>query len=99
MTGPQPDRVHAEQVRQRARVGLIGLAAVVLLIGLASAILATVNREQPVTAAGAARPEVVANMAAPGAIPTPAAESEPLVELGVAPSTTGNAAAPATPRP
>ena len=32
MTGPQPDRVHAEQVRQRARVGLIGLAAVVLLV-------------------------------------------------------------------
>ena len=94
MTGPSADRAHAEQVRQRARVGLIGLAAVVLLIGLASAILATVNREQPVTAAGAARPEVVANMAAAGAIPTPSAESEPLVELGVAPST-GNLAAPA----
>ncbi|MGJ3629790.1 hypothetical protein AB5I41_28620 [Sphingomonas sp. MMS24-JH45] len=38
-------------MRQRARVGLVGLAAVVLLIGLASAILSAVNREQPVTAA------------------------------------------------
>ncbi|KQT33435.1 hypothetical protein ASG29_05140 [Sphingomonas sp. Leaf412] len=93
MTVLPPDRSHAEQVRQRARVGLVGLAAVVLLIGLASAILATVNREQPVTAAGAARPDVVANMAdAPVAS---VAGSEPLVEMGVAPAT-GNAAAPAT---
>ncbi|NJR79853.1 hypothetical protein [Sphingomonas corticis] len=91
MTAPSPDRSHAEQVRQRARVGLVGLAAVVLLIGLASAILATVNREQPVTAAGAARPETVANMADAPAMPS--AGSQPLVEMGVAPAT-GNVAAP-----
>ena len=71
---------------------MIGLAGVVLLIGLASAILSTVNREQPVSAIGAARPDVVANMMAPGTAPAPTPTSEPLAELGVAPATTTDTA-------
>lgn len=74
---------------------MIGLAGVVLLIGLASAIFATVNREQPVNAIGAARPDVVANMVAPGTMPTSPATSEPLAELGVTPSAANTATAPA----
>jgi hypothetical protein len=73
---------------QRLRVALTGLAAVVLLIGIAGAIFSAVDRDAPVEAAGAARPEVVANLT--GAPPSPAAEAavvdEPLAELGVAPS-------------
>lgn len=87
------DRAQADQARQRIRVGMIGLAAVVLLIGIASAIFSTVNREQPVTAAGAAKPEVVANMAAPGTVPSPSTTNEPLAELGVTPATSPDAAA------
>ena len=84
MKGSPSDRAAAEQSRQRLRVGTIGLAAVVLLIGLASAIFSTVSHEAPVAAVGAARPEVVANMA--GAAPAPSATNEPLAELGVTPS-------------
>lgn len=92
-TTPQQQTEH---LRQRVRVGMIGLAGVMLLIGLASAIFSTVNRDQPVRAAGAARPEVVANMV--DTAPTVAAGSEPLAEIGVTPST-GNTAAPASTRP
>jgi hypothetical protein len=95
---PPSDKAHAEQMRQRVRVGMIGLAAVVLMIGLASAIFSTVNREQPVAAAGAAKPEVVVNMAAPGPAPSASASNEPLAELGVTPSAPNTpAAAPAAP--
>lgn len=89
------EQSHSEQKRQRVRVGMIGLAAVVLLIGLASAIFASVNRDRPVTAAGAAKPEVIANMAAAD-LPTPLSSNEPLAELGVTPST-ANAALPVAP--
>lgn len=85
------------QTRQRIRVGMLGLAVVVLLIGVASVIFSAVDRERPVTAAGAARPDVVANMALPGAVPADAPTNEPLAELGVTPST-ANAAAPAAPQ-
>lgn len=73
---------------QRVRVGLIGLAAVLLLIGLASAVFSTLNRDRPVSAIGSARPDVVANMvdgnsSAPSDFPS----NSPLSELGIAPST------------
>ena len=75
---------------QRIKVGLIGLAAVVLLIGLASAIISSASRERPVAAAGAAQPDVVANMGVTNS--TDAADSaEPLAEMGVAPSGNGQA--------
>ena len=65
---------------------MLGLAAVVLLIGLASAIFSTVNRDQPVSAAGASNAQVVANMSVAGTAPVPDASNEPLAELGVTPS-------------
>ena len=80
------------QAMQRVRVGLIGLAAVVLLIALASAVMRSANRETPVTVAGAPRTEAVANMG----LLNQQEPGEPLAELGVTPST-GNtqASAPA----
>lgn len=80
---------------QRVRVALTGLAAVLVLIGLASAMFRYVSTEPPVTAVGAAKPEVVANIADGGVANE---SSEPLAELGIAPGTTatgdGNTAAP-----
>lgn len=71
------------QTMQRAKVGMIGLAAVLLLIGLAAAIFATVSRDRQVAAIGSARPDVVATMVSGN---TTDSAKEPLAELGVAPS-------------
>lgn len=79
------------QSMQRVKVGMLGLAAVILLIGLASAIMRTATREPPVGGAGAAKAEVVANITAANA--EAEAASEPLAELGVGPSTGNSAAA------
>lgn len=79
-----PNQSRAQAV-QRLKVGLIGLAAVLLLIGLASAVFNSVNRERPVSAIGGARPGMVAEIA--GNTTAPAAGNEPLAELGVAPPT------------
>lgn len=78
---------------QRAKVGLIGLAAVILLIGLASVIMRAVSRERPVAAAGASQANVVANMT----VSNLTENAEPLADLGVAASTANDviAAAPA----
>ena len=71
---------------------MIGLAAVLLLIGLAAAIFSTASKERPFVVAGGAHPETVANMAAGNnALPTSAPTTEPLVELGIAPSTATDA--------
>jgi hypothetical protein len=76
------------QTSQRVKVGMIGLAAVLLLIGLAAAIFSTASKERPLIVVGGAHPDVVANMAAGNqALPIEGATSEPLAELGVAPST------------
>ena len=75
------------QRSQRVKVGMIGLAAVLLLIGLAAAIFSNARRERPLIVVGGAHPDVVANMAAGNqALPVEGATSEPLAELGVAPS-------------
>lgn len=73
---------------QRVRVGLTGLATVLLLIGVASAIFSSARDEAPVVAEGAPKPEVVANMTE-GMIANSAAEpkDEPIAELGIAPRT------------
>lgn len=73
------------QAMQRLKVGLIGLAAVLLLIGLASAVFNAVNRERPVVGIGGAQSGRVAEMAN---TTEPAAANEPLAELGVAPPAT-----------
>ena len=77
----------SHQTMQRVKVGMIGLAAVILLIGLASAIFSTAKRERPSAVAGAPTTETVANLTITNgdALVDPA--NEPLAELGVAPST------------
>ena len=84
------------QAMQRIRVGMTGLAAVVLLIGVGSAIYTSASNEESVTAIGAPRPNVVADLTAAPTASTTAPKTEvPLAELGVSPST-ANTAAPAT---
>ena len=80
------------QAMQRVRVGLTGLAMVLVLIGLASAIFTSANRDQPVTAIGASNALVVANMADTGNIVVTTGKDEPIAELGVAPSTSSTEA-------
>lgn len=81
---PQRD---AGQTTQRVKVGMIGLAAVVLLIGLAAAIFATMNHDRDVAAIGSARPEVVSAIVSGNSADSGvSATKEPLAELGVAPS-------------
>ncbi len=75
---------------QRVKVGMTGLAVVMLLIGLASAIFSSASGDGPVTVAGGAKADLVANQVLSN---DAAADREPLAELGIAPSTTGNSAA------
>ncbi|MGJ3646931.1 hypothetical protein ACLB0R_00470 [Sphingomonas sp. GlSt437] len=89
------------QAMQRIKVGVTGLAAVLLLILLASAVLSWASKEKPVAVAGSAKPDVVANMTqANASTPADAPAKEPLAELGVAPSAApggaANSAAPAS---
>lgn len=88
------------QSMQRVTVGMTGLAVVLLLIGLASAIFTSASREPPVTAVGAAKPDVVANLTIGNSAVAEPPVKEPLAEIGVTPSTAteaSNTAAPATP--
>lgn len=88
-----------KQSMQRIRVGLTGLATVLLLIGVASAIFSSADREAPVVADGAPRPEVVANMT-DGLVTNGAAEKdEPIAELGIAPRTAESPVPNITPYP
>lgn len=82
MTATQRD-----QIGQRVKVGAIGLAVVVLLIIVAGAIMGAVSRDRPVSTAGGAKPETVANMASDNETEV----TEPLADMGVTPAT-GNAA-------
>ena len=79
----------SQQAMQRVRVGMTGLAMVLVLIGLASAIFSSANRDEPVSAVGAPNSAVVANMVVePVNLAGEKEKDEPLAELGVAPSTT-----------
>ncbi|MFL0412611.1 hypothetical protein ACH0CP_02145 [Sphingomonas sp. 179-I 2A4 NHS] len=80
------------QAMQRVKVGLVGLALVVLLIGLASAIFSAANREKPVAAPGAPQTGALTNLTVTN---TSDAANEPLAELGVAPSATDPSPSPA----
>jgi hypothetical protein len=71
---------------QRVRVGMTGLAMVLVLIGLASAIFTSASRDEAVTAIGASNAATVANMA-DGNLLIEASKEAPLADLGVAPST------------
>ncbi len=70
---------------QRVKVGMIGLAAVMLLIGVAGIVFNAASREPPVVAAGASKPDVVANLAVANGTARADVANEPLAELGVAP--------------
>jgi len=85
------------QTIQRVRVGLIGLATILLIIGLSATIFSVVNHESPVAAIGSPKADVVANLAITNTTnPHEAgATTEPLAELGVAP----NAAPSPSPTP
>lgn len=82
------------QTMQRVKVGVIGLASVLLLIGLAATIFGIVSREKPGTAIGAPKADVAANLtasapAAPNAAPT----ADQIAEIGVAPAASPTPAA------
>lgn len=70
---------------QRVRVGMTGLASVLLLIALANAVFSSASRA-PAEAVGASKAATVANLA-DTVIANATIASEPLAELGVAPST------------
>jgi hypothetical protein len=75
------------QTMQRVKVGMIGLAAVLLMIGVAATLFAIVSRERPLRAVGAPKVDVAANLAASNSTaPVDTATSEPLAEMGVAPA-------------
>ncbi|WP_010542852.1 hypothetical protein [Sphingomonas elodea] len=70
---------------QRIRVGMTGLAAVILLMALSFMIFSSANREAPVSAAGASNAAVVANLTGVDNAAADRTRDEPLAELGVAP--------------
>jgi cobalamin synthase len=74
------------QVMQRVKVGMIGLAAVILLIGLASAVFSAANRERAAEAAAVAKAEITSDTATANVVAPADAAKEPLAEMGVAPA-------------
>jgi cobalamin synthase len=73
---------------QRVRVGVTGLAAIILVVALATAIASSVRRSAAETAAESGRPAVVATINATDE------KTEPLAQLGVAPNAKDVNAAP-----
>lgn len=71
---------------QRVRVGMTGLATVLLVILLVSALFTSAHREQPVAAVGAPNANVVADIAESNS--ASGKPGGPLAQLGVEPSTT-----------
>ncbi|MBM7405829.1 MULTISPECIES: hypothetical protein [Sphingomonas] len=81
---------------QRVRVGMTGLAVVLILILLASALVSSARNDAPVVAVGAPNVETVANMTGTDkGVSTADAGREPLAELGIAPAATNSIAPPA----
>jgi type IV secretory pathway VirB10-like protein len=81
-------RAHREEL-QRVQIGLVGLAAVLLIVTLANLVVQKVRTEaiDATAAAEAIKPVQVSN--------SPAADNEPLADLGVTP--TADTAAPSVP--
>ncbi len=78
---------------QRVRVGITGLAAILLIVALATAIATGVRRSANATDAAAAVAPVGVNAS------NTIDKSEPLAQLGVTPPVEGKAPAPAAPAP
>jgi len=92
--------VETTQSMQRVKVGMTGLAFVLLLIGLASAIFSSASKEPQRAVVGAPSTEAVTSMTTVDTALEP--PKEPLAELGVTPSTEtepDNSATPAKPGP
>lgn len=70
------------QTAQRVKVGVVGLALVLMLIGLASLVFSAARGDRPLAAEGGGHAEVVANIADGNDAD---AANEPLADLGVAP--------------
>ncbi len=83
------------QRMQRLRVGVTGLAAILLIVLLATAIASSVRRSATETAPGVAPPPVVATVAPPNGAGTVDANAEPLAQLGAAPGGAPDAGIPA----
>jgi hypothetical protein len=93
----QRSQTESGQTMQRLKVGMTGLALVLVLIMLDSALSSTASTDKPVDVVGGPKAEVVANLSITNdsVAAGPAKGSEPLAELGVAPSAVdGNTAAP-----
>ena len=84
---PKPQAARTGQTVQRVKVGVTGLAVVLLLILLASALMRSVGHQRT----GAPRAELAANMASANA----ADANEPLAEIGAAPAAQANESLPA----
>jgi hypothetical protein len=81
---------------QRVRVGMTGLAVVLILILLASALVSSARNDAPVVAVGVPNVDTVANMTGEASgVSTASAGREPLAELGIAPAATNSIAPPA----
>lgn len=80
-------QARAAQVVQRVKVGVTGLAVVLLLFVVASVLVRSVGHERAAAIPGASRADLAANLAQANATD---ATSEPLAEIGVAPSGGGN---------
>lgn len=81
---------------QRVRVGMTGLAIVLILILLASALVSSARNDAPVVAVGVPNVDTVANMTGSDeAVSTAEADREPLAELGIAPPASNSIAPPA----
>ncbi len=102
MRAGESDKV---QLMQRIRVGMTGLAVVLVLILAASALLRSASNEAPVAAIGAPNADTVANMTGIAIANTadPQTTEEPLADLGLAPGTASEnltaAAEPLPPQP
>lgn len=96
----QPDRRDLSERSQRLRVGLTGLALVVVLGGLAGAVFNAVSEEPAAGPTGNADAAIVAEVVTPAntATAVDSRTNEPLAELGVAPNTAPDNAAQTTPQ-
>ena len=84
-----PSQGDANERMQRVRVGVTGLAAVVLVVTVATAIAASVRKSATESAAASGPPPVVATLN------TTDEKTEPLAQLGVTPDAKDVEALPA----
>ena len=82
-----PPQARAAQVLQRVKVAVTGLAVVLLLFVVASVLVRSVRHERAVAMLGGSRADLAVNGTQANVTDS---ASEPLAEIGVAPSGAGN---------